>query len=285
MALAYDSDLFGCPQRRTAFAEQGYVIVPNLVARDVIEDLKTDIAAVFSARLAQRVPERKSDSLDAVLQWLFENDFEGYLGAAKLCNHLVSLHRLGTAPEITETLTELGLAMPSICARPLMWFHSRRLAKTERYHRLPAHQEWSNMQGSLDGAVAWMPLVEVTPEMGRLQVIPGSHRDGLLPFARDDEADYPLAISHDAVRDEDFVEVEVPLGSVLFFSSFLVHRSGSNTTDATRLTINFRYNNALESSFVERSFLNPFSYAAPEKLVQPGFPEPGQVNRCVKSKG
>lgn len=259
---------------RRSFDEQGFAIVPELVAQDELATLRNDIAAVFSARADFSNKNRSDRGLDETLQWLFENDFEGYLGAAKLCNHLVSLHRLGTSIELVDTLKALGLEFPAICARPLMWFHSRRLAKTERYHRLPAHQEWSNMQGSLDGAVAWLPLVEVRPEMGRLQVIPGSHREGLLPFARDDEADYPLALSQDAVRDEDFVEVEVPLGSVLFFSSFLVHRSGSNTTDRTRLTVNFRYNNALENSFVERSFLNPFSYAAPEKLIHPGFPDP-----------
>ncbi|WP_282609733.1 phytanoyl-CoA dioxygenase family protein [Pelagibius sp. Alg239-R121] len=285
MAFAHDNGPAGPSSLQKAFADQGFVILPGLIDRTELAALRDDVAAVFSARLALSERKAGTGSLDETLQWLFENDFDGYLGAAKLCNHLVSLHRLGTSTPIVDQLKELGLAFPSICARPLMWFHSRRLAKTERYHRLPAHQEWSNMQGSLDGAVAWLPLVEVTPEMGRLQVVPGSHRDGLLPFARDDEADYPLALSHDAVRDEDFVEVEVPLGSVLFFSSFLVHRSGSNATDTTRLTVNFRYNNALEASFVERSFLNPFSYAAPEKLIHPCFPRPAQVNRCLEDKG
>ncbi len=265
------------PELRSSFDEQGFVILPELIAQEDLAQLHSHVVSVFEARLNLSEAGDTCESLDETLQWLFENDFDGYLGAAKLCNHLVSLHRLGTSDALVEALKSLGLDFPAICARPLMWFHSRRLAKTERYHRLPAHQEWSNMQGSLDGAVAWLPLVEVTPAMGRLQVIPGSHRHGLLPFARDDEADYPLAISHDAVREEDFVEVEVPLGSVLFFSSFLVHRSGLNTTDQTRLTVNFRYNNALESTFVERGFLNPFSYAAPEKLIHPNFPGPGQV--------
>ncbi|TQV71876.1 phytanoyl-CoA dioxygenase family protein [Denitrobaculum tricleocarpae] len=276
MTLACDSSDSALADLRNRFDEQGFVILPKLLAPEQLAALRADVAAVFSARADVSNHGRGRESLDETLQWLFENDFEGYLGAAKLCNHLISLHRLGTSDELVESLKMLGLEFPAICARPLMWFHSRRLAKTERYHRLPAHQEWSNMQGSLDGAVAWLPLVEVSPEMGRLQVIPGSHRDGLLPFAPDDEADYPLALSRDAVREEDFVEVEVPLGSVLFFSSFLVHRSGTNTTDRTRLTVNFRYNNALESSFVERSFINPFSYAAPEKLIHPDFPGPGR---------
>jgi ectoine hydroxylase-related dioxygenase (phytanoyl-CoA dioxygenase family) len=36
------------------------------------------------------------------------------------------------------------------------------------------------MQGSLDSVVAWAPLADLTPELGPLEVIPGSHLDGLV---------------------------------------------------------------------------------------------------------
>ncbi|MGH6947741.1 MAG: phytanoyl-CoA dioxygenase family protein [Kiloniellales bacterium] len=266
------------------YLEEGYVVIPDLVPRKAIRDILDEMTQVFLARRLGRFPgteELAAADLDALLAESFVEDFAGYHGAAKLTNHLISLHRLSVAPAVVDTLRILGLAFPAICARPLVWFHAPHLARTERYHRLPAHQEWSNMQGSLDGCVVWLPLVPIEPEMGRLQVIPRSHAWDLLPFAKDEAKDYPLSIDPAQIDDEEFVEVDVPAGSALFFSSFLVHRSGTNGTSKARLTANFRFNNAAEPSFIAREYLNPFHYAVAEGLKHPGFPQPGAVARLL----
>ncbi len=263
---------------RTRYGRDGFVVLPRLFPSARLNAIRRDVGRVFAARRDGQMKDPDIDgSLEDLMTGLFTDNFAGYHGAARLCNHLISLHRLSLSEEIVENLILLGLDFPAVCARPVMWFHSPRVAKTERYHRLPAHQEWSNMQGSLDGAVAWMPLVPVSPDMGRLQVVPGSHRRGLLPFGKDETKDYPLSIAPDKVNDVEFVEVDVPLGGALIFSAFLIHRSGTNRSDKVRLTVNFRYNNAAEPTFIARDFLNPFLYAVPEELKTPGFPTAEQV--------
>ncbi len=252
-----------------AFARDGYVVVPEFFDARRVKDLVDDVKRVFFCRERREdVADVDGAALDQRLATLFAEDFATYHGAAKLCNHLLSLYRLGVDERLEGILTRLGLDHPTLAARPLMWFHAPHLAKTPRYAQLPAHQEWSNMQGSLDGVVAWTPLVPIDDAMGRLQIVPGSHTAGLLPFGPDAEGDYPLALED---QDHDFVEVDIPPGALLLFSSFLVHRSGVNTTRRARLTVNFRFNNAAEPTFIERRFVDPFHYAVATQLVTPDF--------------
>lgn len=266
---------------RGCYARDGYVVVPGLISADALAELRSEIARIFSlaagGQAGDPYPDIESVVFNKILRDLFENRFEAYHGAARLCNHAVSLHRLSTDPAIQSLMRSLGVAVPAICARPVVWFHSPALARSERYHRLPAHQEWSNMQGSIDGMVVWLPLLLVTAEMGRLQVVPGSHRDGLRPLLDEAGDDYPLSMDMGGLSDTDFVEVDVPLGAALLFSPFLVHRSGTNRTERARITANFRFNNAADPSFIARNMANPFLYEAPTSLVTPGLPDAAQV--------
>jgi ectoine hydroxylase-related dioxygenase (phytanoyl-CoA dioxygenase family) len=75
----------------------------------------------------------------------------------------------------------------------------------------------------------WCTLDDATVENGTVRVIPGSHREGILPHARD-------AGTHDlgvAVAQEGLA-VEVPAGSIVAFSSLLLHATGANLSDAPR---------------------------------------------------
>lgn len=251
------------------FQRDGYVVVEDFFHPRLVQDLVDDVKRVFFMRdRREDVAHIDDAALDQRLKMLFAEDFATYHGAAKLCNHLLSLYRIAVDDKLDNLMQRIGVQHPTLAARPLMWFHAPQLAKTPRYAKLPAHQEWSNMQGSLDGVVAWTPLVNIDAEMGRLQVVPGSHTAGLLPFGADDAADYPLALDD---QDHDFVEVEVPPCGLLLFSAFLIHRSGENHSDRARLTVNFRYNNATEPTFIERRYVDPFHYAVATELVTPDF--------------
>lgn len=271
---------------RDRFWRDGYVTVPLAALVEARPAIAQDIMAVFR-RAGADIPldaDLETPETSAALGALFKGDFKAYHGAARLANHLISVHSFGACPDIQDTLRALGLSQPTICARPLVWFHAPFLAKTTRYHRLPAHQEWSNMQGSYDGCVVWAPLVDVTPEMGRLQVVPGSHARGLLPFSEDAANDYPLRTDDHALSEETFTEVYVPPGEVLLFSAFLVHRSGVNRSDRARITVNFRFNNADDPGFVADHFLNPFTYAAPEDLKTERHPTRSDLQGLIQHR-
>ena len=54
------------------------------------------------------------------------------------------------------------------------------------------------------------------------------------------------------VKSTDLKDVQLLAGDVVVFSSFLVHRSGTNSSPDIRWSCHFRYNNLAETTFVER---------------------------------
>src|SRR5258705_13247877 len=105
------------------------------------------------------------------------------------------------------------------------------------------------MQGSLASILVWVPLADVAVKLGALEVVPGSHKYGLLTtevingFGKVDR-----------FNDSDFTSIEAAQRDVLFFSSFLVHRSGVNATNSIRWSCHFRFNNLSEETFIERGY-------------------------------
>lgn len=90
---------------------------------------------------------------------------------------------------------------------------------------------------------AWIPLVDVTPEMGGLYVYRGSHRHGLLPvrntnLPETDDQDVN-GYSRAAVLPKEFVgreqHLSAPAGSAIMLHGDLVHGSNDNVSS------NFRY--------------------------------------------
>jgi phytanoyl-CoA hydroxylase len=76
----------------------------------------------------------------------------------------------------------------------------------------------------------WLALDDAEVDNGCLWVIPGSHRRGTV---RHHNGTGPFRVGHDGPA-ADGVPVPVRRGSVLVFSSLLMHRSGPNTTDRPR---------------------------------------------------
>lgn len=76
----------------------------------------------------------------------------------------------------------------------------------------------------------WLALDDAEVDNGCLWLIPGSQRQGTLAHRN---GDGPFRVGHDG-PDSDGVPVPVRRGSVLAFSSLLMHRSGPNVTASPR---------------------------------------------------
>lgn len=253
------------------FKENGFIQLSGFFQGEEVELVRANAKKVFLAQMLRQkivesedVTEREFES--GMLDY-FRLDSQGFINCGKQVQHLISLHRLSLDRRIEEALKQLGLEFPNISTRPVLYFNSRHLAKKEVYWRVFPHQDWRSMQGSLDAIVVWVPLVDVDMSLGALEVVPGSHKLGLLTTEMVESFG-----KVECFQNQDFIPIETEQGDALFFSAFLVHRSGNNVTDSIRWSCHFRFNNLNEQTFIERDYPHPYIYKPREDLITLDFP-------------
>lgn len=267
------------------FRHDGFLFRRQLLDRAYINDIYKDARAIFGRQI-ERVAGKcvdidDRDVFEHAMFDFFASDFEAFVSTGKTVQHSLSLHRLGVYEEILSLLKELGISQPVIGTRPSMQFNSRFLAKDSSKHwKLDAHQDWRTGQGSLDSVVIWIPLVAADASLGALQIVPGSHTLGLLEAT---DVGYQGGMC-ESIPDEAFVQTEFAVGDLLVFSSFLVHRSGDNITRNIRWSVQLRYNNLSEETFIERGYPMAYAYKPEPGLLTPDFPEPRQLANLFGSK-
>lgn len=256
---------------RERYCRDGFLHLRSLIDPEAIAAIRCDARRVFECRLnhvASRLQCCESETeFEQRLYDFFRQDLAGFSNCGKQIQHLISLHRLSLDERIQSVLRELGLSFPNICTRPVVFFNSRYLATKEVYWKVFAHQDWRSMQGSLNAVVVWVPLGDIDRNLGALEVVPGSHRLGLITSEVVERFG-----KVDGFVDADFQPIEVQQGDALVFSAFLVHRSGVNSTESIRWSCHFRYNDLAEQTFIERGYPHPYLYQPSEQLLTPDFP-------------
>jgi phytanoyl-CoA hydroxylase len=267
---------------RQFYNANGYVHLKAFFDKEVVVRVRKDAKAVFVSQMYHRgllpVRDVSEKEFEAALYQFFREDTEGFINCGKTCQHLVSLHRLALSDHLIEKLRDFGIERPNICTRPVMFFNSSHLAKSESYYKAPPHQDWRSMQGSLNAMVVWVPLIDIGKDLGALGIVPGSHLAGLLDSVQDD---WYRTVK--GTTDDQYVPVEVEAGDALFFSAFLLHRSGDNTTDSIRWSCHFRYNDLDEQTFVERKYPNPYIYKPEQELITKDFPTTLQLQQLFRN--
>ncbi|MDP9074839.1 MAG: phytanoyl-CoA dioxygenase family protein [Actinomycetota bacterium] len=110
------------------------------------------------------------------------------------------------------------------------------------------HQDYPAQLRSRDGIVFWSPLREVTPELGPVEILPGSHGEGVIPVVNDDggagrKDAYALRLRNESEVVSRYRSV-APLsqpGDLVLIDYLTVHRSGFNRSDRPRWTVQLRY--------------------------------------------
>jgi ectoine hydroxylase len=109
----------------------------------------------------------------------------------------------------------------------------------------PLHQDYPYwVDGSKDAtriATAMLFLDAADCENGCMEVLPGSHLRGKWPTRTDVDAFGQNEMDPKACEGLELVPVEVPAGTVLYFGSFLVHRSSPNRSARERRALLYSY--------------------------------------------
>ena len=157
------------------------------------------------------------------------------LVSVQLCDRSTAVRRICTqGPQLAHVVQLLG---PNVCLT-----HNQFLTKlpdeAETHSDIPVHQDSGyGLLEPPDDITVWFALTDTTIKNGCLQVIPGSHRRGLVAHATAEIN----PVLREVATSEKLVSVELAAGEAIAFTGLTLHGSGPNSTDAPRTAFYARY--------------------------------------------
>ena len=160
------------------------------------------------------------------------------------------------------------LVGPEISCNPIQHLRAKlpsRLTPGAGGHIAPWHQD---MGVTLEDAdphfilTVWLPITEATIANGCLEILPGTHKGDLVEHVT--RAGTGTEIPAETLPDVEPLPLEMSKGSVLLMHKRIPHRSGENSTDTVRWSMDLRYQKTGTPSgrphypdFIARSRSNP----------------------------
>jgi hypothetical protein len=137
------------------------------------------------------------------------------------------------------------------------------------------HQEYPAQLRSLDGVVFWSPLLPITPELGPVQLCPGSQREGALAVRAESsngrQGAYALRLDREQKLLDRYPRL-APLtrpGDLIVMDFLLLHTSGHNRSQRARWSMQFRYFNFAETTGRSHGWQGSFAAGVDFRAIHP----------------
>ncbi len=152
--------------------------------------------------------------------------------------------------------------MPEVEGQVVMWHQDA--GYTERDHAPGQDEEL----GVLRMMNIWTPLVPATVENGCMQMVPGSHKLG--PVGHDRVTPGALKIVPEVLEPllPTAVDIELDPGDIVMFSNLMFHQGLPNHSKIVRWSVDWRYQDAAQSTMRENRGHIARSRADPSSAVQ-----------------
>jgi hypothetical protein len=147
----------------------------------------------------------------------------------------------------------------------------------EERFRAQWHQEYLSQLRSMTGFVLWSPLVSVTTALGPVEICPGSHQNGVFPVTSNPTGNssrpgaYGIHLLNEAQLLEKYRSV-APLpkvGDLVLLDWLVLHRSGKNSSDRSRWTMQMRYFDFAEETGISMSWCGSFAAGVNVREIHP----------------
>jgi hypothetical protein len=227
--------------------EQGWLILRNAVPAGVIERLRTLFAGVVdkiiddlaeSGHVTDKRPGLPLEKRLAVVAGKHASRFGRSWRNEIAAPAVYDLHH-------SERLTK---AIGQICGTDVIGhpvFNARPKLPGQQLTVVPWHQDSGYFgQVSEDSLIptAWIPLVPVDATNGCLQVVPGSHRNGIAGHRTEDREGGFLEVDPSLTDAADVVTCPMNVGDALLFHNLTLHRSTEHAGSGDiRWAIDIRY--------------------------------------------
>ncbi len=216
------------------FDEQGYLIIQDLIPATWIAEIRHDIEDLHE-RMAAETPPGVHVSWEHEVDPAIQRRIKQLMHA-----ELVSpaLDRLVRSPAVLDVAE-------AVLGPEISLFHCKLLMKAARDGTVtPWHQDFSYWVTEDNRPLMLNCMLQIdpsTPENGCLQMVPGSHRHGLMRHDQEGKVFSRFLPGYFQPRD-DAVPVPLRAGSAIFFGPLVVHGSDANRSGQDRRAVTIAYN-------------------------------------------
>lgn len=234
------------------YDQQGYYIAKRLLVKTEVSLALDNLKKTFDDQL-HFLGLGSQQTIHKSMQLLHHHDIERYKKTVGSLWRKLSIYNLLHSPKIQD-FVHIHFHWQDIIipGGQVVLIMSESLKIPNGYFGFPVHQDYPSIQGSLDGMVVWVPLMNIDKNRYPMEVIPGSHKKRILPSFESDTSGW--VVKPEAYQESDLIPVECEVGDVVFMSNFLAHRSSIKGDGRLRLACSTRYDNANEKTFVERCY-------------------------------
>lgn len=233
LELELGNHLLGNPKALKHFmSEHGYLYLKGAIEQKMIEKVRQDIHLTCVNHGIIKNTSDKSFITPETLE-IFEKDTPAWKAFYKdiLCLH--SFNSIPTDNTLYKTMTTFF--------GESVFHHSRvnaRFFANIPFHFVsPPHMDFTWVGGTTNVWTCWIPIVEVVPLLGGLQLIDKSHKEGFSSKWRNDADGLIVPESSKWSTSSRF-----EIGDAVFFHSKTVHSGGGNfLKDRLRISIECRF--------------------------------------------
>ena len=216
------------PEEIAFFKENGFLVVERITTDEEIAWLRRIFEHIFDPAYAGKpgAPVDRSGIMEAQVKGKLQQSFfpEVYFPEILETNFRRNARRYAAAL-LGQPEQELSC-----------WGHM--IKKAPGGPAANWHQDHAYWQPEFDYCAlgVWLPMHDVSVEMGAMQFIPGSHRRGLLPHRQqDDPTQNVLIVDTDDIDFSKAVACPLKMGGCTFHHSETLHFTEPNQTDQPRL--------------------------------------------------
>jgi ectoine hydroxylase-related dioxygenase (phytanoyl-CoA dioxygenase family) len=259
---------------KAAFSEDGYVILKDFFHQDVVDGVQQELEVLVERDAQNLLASEKINDLHSgePFDTRIASLYEGLMNIAPTAYrpelHGQLMFDLFFHPELLDVIqlflgNEVRL-YPNYTSRPKLPNWEGTLVLW--------HQDGGYTAQAADGVEelrmvnVWAPLVPATVENGCMQFIPGTHRLGIVEH---EKRQFYLEIAQDEldIRLDQAVDIVTNPGDVVLFHNLMFHSGLPNTTRKVRWSMDWRYQDATQSTMRPQVGHLARSLEHPEEVV------------------
>ena len=236
---------------RKDLAKNGYVIIKSNLIPKIKNKIKNKIAQKINFILKKfKLNKIQSKNFDKLMIEIYKIDKKQKVNIIKSLYEIFPSEPLFYSLSIYKIFLNisknLGIKYPLIGTGPQIRFDR---PKDKKYKTLKHQDFWYSFL-SKNSITIWFNLTNVTNVDGPLTIYENSHNEGKLNFLNKRKATFEIKKNSYLKGKKIFLKKD----EVLVFNQFLVHKSGFNSSNKPRVSIQLRFNDLFSLEKITSSF-------------------------------